>query len=510
VQPRRHERPIVIVGAGLAGLWAAIQLAPRSVVLLTGGARHRSSSSSWAQGGIAAALGNDDDPSLHLNDTVEAGAGLVDLEAARMLTADAPAEVERLAAIGVPFERDAQGGWMLSREAAHRVARVGGDGSGAAIVRTLDDHVRLLDSVQRIPATGCALLNDEHGRCCGMVIESEDGKQHRLSASAVILATGGVGGLYSVSTNPGANQGQSLAWAARLGARIRDAEFVQFHPTALDVGQAPAPLATEALRGEGATLVDRAGRRFMMDLHPDAELAPRDVVARAVHRQRRSGGAWLDIRSIDELEQRFPFIVKACRDAGIDPRQSAIPVAPAAHYHMGGVATDLDGRSDVERLWVIGEAACTGVHGANRLASNSLLEAVVMARRAADALRDNEFGSHREGNTSPTLGETRLPARSLQALRTAMQQLAGVERDHEGLDDLVQQIDRLEDEHGTSDALIAARAVAESAQARTESRGAHYRTDHPLPIMPPRHSHWRAAAGSTVTERSALTPETQP
>ena len=496
------DLPVLVVGAGLAGLWAALSLAPRPVVLIAGGARHRASSSSWAQGGIAAALGPDDSPARHAEDTVEAGAGLSDAGLARELTEAAPAEIRRLAEAGVPFERDRHGGWLLSHEAAHRharVARVGGDRAGAAIVEALGrrvmdaGHVRILDGV-----SACGLRVGTDGRCAGIELIDEAGQTGALDGAAVLLATGGIGGLYRVTTNPAANLGQALAWAARLGARLRDAEFVQFHPTAMKLGRTPAPLATEALRGEGATLVDAAGRRFMADLHPDAELAPRDVVARAVHRQDAAGGAWLDARAIGtDFPQRFPTVFEACRHAGLDPRDTPIPIAPAAHYHMGGIATAMDGATGIAGLYAIGEAACTGVHGANRLASNSLLEAVVMARNAADALRDASCDRRRAAaGEVTTLAARDLPADALDRLRRAMQREAGVERDASGLARLIGEIDALEDRHGDADPLLIARALAASALARTESRGAHARTDHPRRVDPARHSEWRLASGT--------------
>ncbi len=492
---RTAERPVVVVGAGLAGLWAALNLAPRRVVVLAGGERHQNSSSSWAQGGIAAALAPDDRPEDHAADTLAAGAGLADPEAVRELTAAAPAEVRRLFDAGVPFERADDGGWVLSREAAHgraRIARVGGDRAGAEIVQALVARLnRTRHSIEfRKGVTATGLTADEHGRCVG--VDAVDGQGGRLTipARAVVLATGGVGGLYEVTTNPSVNCGQGLAWAARLGARLRDLEFVQFHPTAMKLGRTPAPLATEALRGEGAVLVDRTGRRLMTDVHPDADLAPRDVVARAVYRHDLDDGAWLDARTIGpEFPRRFPTVFDACRNAGLDPRETPIPVAPAAHYHMGGIAATLDGRTDVDGLYAIGEIACTGAHGANRLASNSLLETVVMARQAAEQLRDESEA--RPGRESPPTRGPELPEPAMAMLRAAMQRGAGVERDAAGLADLSDTLARLEAEHGMADALLAARSIVECAAARSESRGAHARVDHPATLDRARPSTWR-------------------
>lgn len=475
-------RPIIVVGSGIAGLWTALNAAPQPVLVLTAGAFGRQSASAWAQGGIAAALGEDDDPALHAADTVAAGAGTADPAVARELAERSVAQVEALERLGVPFERHADGRWALSREAAHgrcRVARIGGDRAGAAIVDVLvravasADHIRVLEHA---PVSG--LLSDAGGGCAGVAVETRSGSREVLAARATVLATGGLGGLYALTTNPAGNHGQALAWADRLGARIRDAEFVQFHPTAIDVGRHPAPLATEALRGEGAVLVDRDGQRFMPALHPDAELAPRDVVARAVHRQVQSGrGAYLDARQAVGVSfpQRFDVVFRACMAAGIDPRREPIPVAPAAHYHMGGISAGLDGCTDIDGLFAVGEVACTGVHGANRLASNSLAEALVMGGLAGDALKQVERRMHDfEKAASPP---PRLSPRSLAMLRRAMSNHAGVERDARGLRELLDTLAALESLEGAADALAAARLVATAALQRRESRGAHYRSD---------------------------------
>jgi L-aspartate oxidase len=475
-------QPLLILGAGIAGLWTALHAAPRPVILLTGAPFGRGSSTAWAQGGVSAALRADDSPALHAEDTIAAGAGLVDDEAAFMLAEAGPQEIEALYALGAPFEKDG-GAWALSREAAHcraRVARVKGDQAGAGILAALIEAVRTAGHIEiREGWRGEALLPASDGGCAGVLARDPDGVLHRIEASDTVLATGSLGGLYAVTTTPWTSQGQALAMAAQLGATVRDPEFVQFHPTAIDIGRDPAPLATEALRGEGATLVDAEGRRFMLDVHPDAELAPRDVVARAVHRQLQTGkGAFLDARAAvgDAFPERFPSVFAACQLGAIDPRRALIPVAPAAHYHMGGVATDLDGFTGVPGLWAVGECAATGVHGANRLASNSLLDGLVFGRRAAQKLR------HRPARRVTALhaqAAPRLPDDALQALRAAMARHAGVERDAEGLRTLIAEIDALEAEHGAAHPLIAARFVAVAALRRTESRGGHHRSDYP-------------------------------
>jgi L-aspartate oxidase len=487
------EAPVVVVGSGIAGLWTALHAAPLPVVVLAGNALGSESSTAWAQGGIAAALGPDDSPSQHARDTVAAGAGLSDETLAHEMTEAAPDEVRALEEIGVAFEHDADGRWVLSREAAHgraRVARVGGDRAGQAIVEALVRAARESTHITiREGWWGCELLPRGNHGCRGVLARDATGHLQEIPARATVIATGGSGGLYRVTTNPAGSRGQALAWCARLGAWIRDPEFVQFHPTAIDVGRDPAPLATEAIRGDGAVLVDRDGHRFMLDEHPDAELAPRDVVARAVHRQIRSGrGAWLDATEAigAAFAERFPTVFHSCLMAGIDPRTQPIPVEPAAHYHMGGVATDGDGFSEVPGLYVVGEAGCTGVHGANRLASNSLLDALVTGRRAAAAIRAGDRPNHGHGAT-PAAAPS-LSARAVRHLRSAMSRHAGVERDAAGLGELLVTLDRLEAEHGAADSLISARFVAAGALLREESRGAHYRSDFPQASAPVTHT----------------------
>ncbi|MCR9130833.1 MAG: L-aspartate oxidase [Alphaproteobacteria bacterium] len=474
--------PLIIAGAGIAGLWTALHAAPRPVVLLTGGRLGEGASTAWAQGGVAAALGGDDAPALHAEDTIAAGAGLVDEDAARLLAEAGPREIEDLFALGAPFEK-AGGAWALSREAAHsraRVARVKGDQAGAGILAALIRAVKAAPHIDiREGWRAETLLRDANGGCAGVLARDADGGLQRIEASDTVLATGSLGGLYAVTTTPWTSQGQALAMAAELGAVIRDPEFVQFHPTAIDIGRDPAPLATEALRGEGATLIDAKGRRFMKSVHADAELAPRDVVARAVHRQiKRGEGALLDARAAvgEAFPDRFPAVFAAAMSGGIDPRRAPIPVAPAAHYHMGGIATDLDGFTGVPGLWAVGECACTGVHGANRLASNSLLDGLVFGRRAAQALRE---AAPRPLEPLEPSAPPVLPAPALQRLRQVMALDAGVERDAAGLSRLLAAIDQLEERYGPAPALIAARFVAAGALKRTESRGGHFRSDFP-------------------------------
>ncbi|MCH8521677.1 L-aspartate oxidase [Glycocaulis sp.] len=502
------SHPLIIIGAGIAGLWTALHAAPRRVILLTGARLGEGSSTGWAQGGVAAALGTDDRPSLHARDTIAAGAGLVYEAAAYLLAEAGPAEIEALYGLGAPFEREADGSWSLSREAAHsraRVARVKGDQAGAGILAALIRAVQAAPHIEiREGWRASGLIPDAAGGCAGVMAFDPSGNLHDLLASDVVLATGSLCGLYGVTTTPASSQGQALSWAARLGAVIQDPEFVQFHPTAIDVGRDPAPLATEALRGEGATLIDRTGTRFMRGVHPQAELAPRDVVARAVHRQVKTGrGAYLDARAAvgAEFPERFPAVFAACRAAGIDPRLAPIPVAPAAHYHMGGVAADTEGFTGVPGLWAVGECASTGVHGANRLASNSLLEGLVFGRRAAEALAN---APQRALKPVPADPAPALPAEALARLRAAMAIEAGVEREAAGLARLLDTINALEAKHGEADALIAARFVAAGAMLRTESRGGHFRSDHPSTSAVATHTRL------TLAEARAVHPHISP
>jgi L-aspartate oxidase len=478
----------VILGAGLAGLTAALACAPRKALVLSPTPLATGCSSAWAQGGMAAALSDEDAPALHAADTMAAGAGLCDSEAVDLLTLEGPAAVRALAALGAPFDRQANGDFVLSLEAAHakaRVARVGGDGAGAAIMAAVIAAVRAAHSIEvRENARARRLLQDATGRVVGLIAEI-DGALVEIVSAGVILATGGVGGLYAVTTTPAQVRGEGLGLAALAGATIADPEFVQFHPTAIDIGRDPAPLATEALRGEGAILRNADGRAFMADYHPAKELAPRDVVARAIHAERAAGrGAFLDATEAvgAHFPHEFPAVFAACMSAGIDPRVQPIPVTPAVHYHMGGVATDLDGRTSLPGLLAAGECASTGVHGANRLASNSLLEAAVFGARAGRVARDLPLGGE------PVVGEPApdLPDAALQGLRQAMSRDAGVIRDAGGLARLIAAIDALEAAHGPAPTLVAAGLIARAALARQESRGGHFRADFPATALPGR------------------------
>lgn len=481
----RHDG-VIVIGAGLAGLSAALAAAPRKVLLLTEAPLNHGCSSAWAQGGMAAALAADDAPELHARDTVAAGAGLVDPRMARLLAEEGPAAVRALASLGAPFDRNADGGFAQSLEAAHsrpRVARVKGDQAGRAIMQAVTVAALAAGHIQvRAGHRLRGLLQDAGGRVRGVVAEA-DGRLVEIVAPATILATGGVGGLYAVTTTPAELKGEGLGLAALAGALVADPEFVQFHPTAIDVGRDPAPLATEALRGEGAVLVNASGERFMAGYHPDAELAPRDVVARAIHAEREAGrGAFLDARQAvgEHFPDEFPGVFAACLAGGVDPRRQPIPVAPACHYHMGGIVTDAQGRTSLAGLFAAGECASTGVHGANRLASNSLLEAAVFGTRAgrAAAAEADPGTKALPGRAAPDL-----PPAALAVLRAGMSRDAGVVRDAAGLERLLGEIEALQGEHGETPALVAARLVVACALARRESRGGHFRADAPVQTL---------------------------
>lgn len=480
---------VLIVGAGLAGLCAALAASPRRVLVLTDAPLSQGCSSAWAQGGMAAALSEGDSAESHAADTIAAGAGLVVPAMARLLTEEGPAAVRTLATLGAPFDRTADGAFAQSLEAAHsqpRVARVKGDQAGAAIMKAVVIAVLAAPHVKVCVGHRLrGLLQDASGRVRGVVAEHE-GVLIEITAAATILATGGVGGLYAVTTAPAELLGEGLGLAALAGAIVGDPEFVQFHPTAIDIARDPAPLATEALRGEGATLIDAQGEPFMARYHRDAELAPRDVVARAIHAEREAGrGAFLDAREAvgPKFPEEFPAVFAACMAGGIDPRVMPIPVAPACHYHMGGIATDADGRSSLGGLYAAGECASTGVHGANRLASNSLLEAAVFGARAGrSAAQANEPDTQRLVRLLAPV----LPMPAVAILRQAMTRDAGVVRSADGLQRLIDLIDGLEATHGRAASLVTARLVATCALERTESRGGHFRSDAAEPDTLPR------------------------
>ena len=448
------------------------------------------SATAYAQGGIAAALGAGDSPALHRQDTLAAGAALCDAAAVQVLVEEGPARVRELQTAGADFDLDPKGRLSLGREAAHsknRIVHAHGDQTGAEVARTLVARVRETKRIRVLEKARVLDLIVRRGTCYG-VRASIAGKAMEIVADATVLATGGCGQIYRYTTNPVVATGDGFAIAHRAGVTLADMEFVQFHPTALDTPENPLALISEAVRGEGAILVNSRGVRFMKGRHRLAELAPRDVVARAIFREQKKGPVFLDARKLgDRFAERFPGILSLCRARGIDPRSDLIPVTPAAHYMMGGVVTDLRGRASVARLYAVGEVARTGVHGANRLASNSLLEGLVFAERVA-----RDLSSAIEIGKPPAIAKWRVPpladrgAAQVAAdeIRAVMWEHAGIARTARGLRtalDKLADIGRRLPLGATEELnmLQTAQLVAEAALLRKESRGGHYRADYP-------------------------------
>lgn len=485
------QNQIVVIGGGGAGLSVALQLAPLPVTILIAEPPNDGSATAWAQGGIAAAIGHNDHPNQHCKDTIKAGDGLVDAQVAKRVTHIAPDCINFLRNIGVPFDCDKEGVLAVGREAAHsqaRILHVAGDQTGKAIHKALikaaqnAPHIKLLTGVRAID------LVTSGNRVCG-VMAVHDRAIQVLPARGVVLATGGVGGLYEDTTNPLSSLGQGIAMAARAGAKLRDLEFVQFHPTAIDIGLSPMPLATEALRGAGAVLTDETNARFMMNI-PDYELAPRDVVSRAVWQCIMQGKkVYLDGRKAigSDFARRFPTIFAHCLKAKIDPRVMPIPIRPAAHYHMGGVETNQRGRTSLEDLWACGEVAATGLHGANRLAGNSLLEVIAFSIwTAQDILNKEPYNGRYEiippSDDSPV--DNSLDSQAIASIRTVMSHCVGIIRDKDGLyiglGKLQHILDMATAGSKIHDAATAALMITVAALNRKESRGGHFRHDFPF------------------------------
>jgi len=508
---------LLVVGSGIAGLSAALRAARDhglAVGLLTKGSL-ADAATRWAQGGVAAVLGGaGDSTDLHLADTLSVGAGLCDPAAVRVMVDEGPDLVAGLVSLGARFDRDPDGQLSLGREGGHSASRVvhaGGAATGAEIERVLVDAVRATAARVVEHAFAVDLLVGGDG-CAGVLVRHPDGALGEVRAANVLVATGGAGQMYAVTTNPAEATGDGVAMALRAGVACADLEFVQFHPTALHVDRSPRPLVTEALRGEGALLRDLAGERFV------DELSARDVVSRAMTRRMLDTGAahlWLDATGVDDLAGRYPSITAALAGAGLDPAVDWLPVAPAAHYLCGGIVTDLDGATTLGGLWAAGEAACSGVHGANRLASNSLLEGLVFGSRAAAAVADGRRGARASGAMAALWGppsdpdapgsavgvEFPAPAGPAGgvdvaagvdpgvrgALGTAMFAGAGLERSAASLASVADDLDGLATRPGdgsvaaleAANLLTVARALVCAASARTESRGTHARSDHP-------------------------------
>jgi L-aspartate oxidase len=490
-----READVVVIGAGAAGLSAALGLDGRRVDLLAKGPLRRTGNTPWAQGGIAGALGPGDSPALHAADTLAVAGELGNPAAVARLTSEGPERLAQLLALGARFDRDASGQLDLAREAAHSRSRVAHarDATGAEVARALTAALAGRSGLGVFEGALALELVRDGGRVAGVLARHADGALVLHRARTVVLATGGIGRVYARTTNPPEATGDGLALAWRAGARLADLELVQFHPTALDVGADPMPLLTEALRGAGATLVDEDGGRLLADAGGRGELLPRDVVARALWSALASGRrTFLDAREAvgESFPERFPTVFDACRQHGLDPRRDLLPVAPAAHYHMGGVDVDLDGRTSVPGLWAAGEVACTGVHGANRLASNSLLEALVFGARVARSVREalphlrRPSGALALPAVEPAAAPGEAAPVEAAARRLAWERI-GLVRSGEGLREALRGLEALAaavppGAAETRSLVTVARLVASAALARPESRGAHFRVDHPL------------------------------
>ena len=487
----RFRTRFLVVGSGVAGLHTAWRASSEGDVAVLTKMSLFDSATAYAQGGIAAALGAGDSPELHRKDTLAAGAALCDAEAVEVLVEEGPARVRELHTAGADFDLEPGGKFKLGKEAAHsrrRIVHAHGDQTGAEVARTLIERVRATRQIQVLEKTRVLDLIVSNGVCRG-IRGTRAGKPIEIIADATVLATGGCGQVYRYTTNPQVATGDGYAIAHRAGVKLADMEFVQFHPTALETSENPLALISEAVRGEGAILVDDSGTRFMVKRHRLAELAPRDVVAREIYRERQKGRRiYLDARKLGKsFRKRFPGIFALCKARGIDPSKDLIPVIPAAHYMMGGIVTDLAGRSSMERLYACGEVSRTGVHGANRLASNSLLEGLVFAERVARDMiaRPAISGTPRRKEwEAPVLKDRGAAQVAADAIRNVMWNHAGIDRTAKGLRkglELLADIETRLPEGATEEAnmIQTARLIVTGAVQRRESRGGHYRSDFP-------------------------------
>ncbi len=502
MQPVPAETDFLVIGAGVAGLRAAVELAAAGRVVVLAKREVTDSNTQWAQGGIAAALSDEDEISLHLQDTLNAGDGLCNPEAARILVEEAPERIEELIQWGTEFDR--QGTRLtFGREGAHsrnRILHAHGDSTGREILRALYAKAQTLKNISVREFEFSTDLQVHDGRVSGIDLIDEHGQRRQLAAPAVLLATGGLGQLYRNTTNPSVATGDGVAMAFRAGAEVSDMEFIQFHPTALYLQNAPRFLLSEALRGEGAYLRNMDLVRFMPKYHPMAELAPRDIVARAIVHELELSHAkdpvvYLDLTHLDpeKIKSRFPRIYATCLNYKIDITTQLIPVRPAAHYAMGGVRTDLDGRATIKGLYAAGEAAATGVHGANRLASNSLLEGLVFGARAGKAMRDELRQTTKQSDENATAVQSDpvnddFNEETIRKIQDLMWKDVGIIRDGVGLKRAILLLDEIASRvsnpqtrraHEAQNLHLAGLLVARSAVKRLESRGAHYRTDYP-------------------------------
>ena len=484
----------VIVGAGAAGLFAALQLSEkgRKVTIISEAELNGICASCWAQGGIAAAIAKEDSSIEHSKDTLKVAAGTADIDVVEKLTTEAPSYISVLEKYGVKFKKDKNTGeFLLNREACHSKRRVlrakAGDGFGKELMRALSETVSMDKNIKFVANSSAITIVRRHsqssGDICGVLtFNKKESSYHIQRAKTVIFATGGIGALFSYTTNPNFAKGTGIAMAARAGAVLADMEFVQFHPTALDIAKDPAPLATEALRGDGALLVNQRGERFVN------ELAPRDEVSRTVFAQiLKSNKVFLDCRNI--RVEDFPALMEACKAVGINPKEDLVPIHPAAHYHMGGIATDINGRSSIYGLWACGEVASTGLHGANRLASNSLMEAIVMAGNVANDINkeidnintnlDISIPAYCKASVAKHAKSARIGKEKLQELRSIMTKYVGIIRDEKGLKTALKKLNELSKNDKIANEVLVAKIITYQALQRKESRGGHYRVDFP-------------------------------